>query len=98
MLRLTAAQVLALAAGGASIVTYNFGQLITVRCLLGVLASRALPFRWLALQGLYCFGLCLGTLYSVPPFRLKVSMFARASAPAGELTSHDCSAFLCLLS
>lgn len=39
-------------------------------------------------QGLYCFGLCLGTLYSVPPFRLKVSTCLRAQARLQpELTS-----------
>jgi hypothetical protein len=46
---------------------------------------------------LYCFGLCLGTLYSVPPFRLKVSTCLRAQARLQpELTSPHRSASLCL--
>ena len=79
-------QVLALAACGASIVTFNFGQLITVRC-----CSRAFQpcvlMGSLSRQGLYCFGLCLGTLYSVPPFRLKVSTCCSKRA----WRSSDCS-------
>jgi hypothetical protein len=71
-------QVLALAAGGASIVAANFGSLITVRLAYATHTVRCavrrgvtcpLPAR---VQSLYTFGLVLGTLYSVPPFRLKV--------------------------
>jgi len=50
-------------------VALNFGILITARRALFYLPTL-LPLT--RVQTLYAFGLLLGTLYSVPPFRLKV--------------------------
>jgi homogentisate solanesyltransferase len=50
-------------------VALNFGSLITARRALFYLPTL-LPLT--RVQTLYAFGLLLGTLYSVPPFRLKV--------------------------
>ncbi len=44
------------------------------------------------MQGLYAFGLTLGTLYSVPPFRLKVrhaAVFARFVPALGRPHARD---------
>lgn len=81
------AAVLALAAGGAAIVATQFGQLIVARIVGCGFDARGWgpPFFDALLQGLYSFGLFLGTIYSVPPLRLK----ARArdgSWPGAEAT------------
>ena len=60
--------VVALAALGATIVATNFGGLITVRAE----HARSASLAYAVCQSLYTFGLVLGTVYSVPPFRLKV--------------------------